>query len=235
MQISEQNGSQTNAANGSARTSAPEPLRVYIVDDERPDLEWLDSVFSEAGYETRSFSGGADFLEAAEALPSGCVVLDVKLPGIDGLQVLKALASRRAEMPVVMISGKSDIPIAVEAMKLGALDFVVKPCKPADLRRAVEDAFRVASELAEKADRARYVEEMLDRISPREMQVLKLLLEGRRNKAVAFELGISERTVEVHRTRMMRRLGLGSFAELIRLAVQLGVATDPPSQKPRAS
>ncbi len=234
MQSTERNEPRSNNTNGSTRAGGSPPRHVYIVDDEQPDLDFLESVFREAGYETRPFLSGAEFLEAAEALPGGCVVLDVKLPGTDGLEVLKALSSRRAEMPVVMISGKSGIPDAVEAMKAGAVDFVVKPGEPAELRRAVEDAFRVAAELEEKTARDRHVEEMLDLISPREMEVLKLLLEGCRNKAVAYELGISERTVEVHRTRMMRRLGLRSFAELIRLAVQLGLASDPPVQKPRA-
>lgn len=223
----------SSGSEDSSRLSGSALRRVYIVDDQKADRDAAEAVFAAADYEVLAFSSGAGFLDAAKELAGGCVVLDVKMPGLDGLQVLTALSKLRPDLPVVMMSGESDIPIAVEAMKLGALDFVVKPCEPAELQRAVENAFQVASELEVKTAQAREIEETFSRISPREMEVLKLLLEGYRNKTVAFELGISERTVEEHRSRMMRRLGLRSFAELVRLAVQMGLASDPPPGKSR--
>ena len=231
MQASRHSSSGTDDTEDSSPASGSERRCVYIVDDQKADRDAAAAVCAAADYQAVVFSSGDDFLNAAGELAGGCVVLDVKMPGLDGLQVLGALSSLRPDMPVVMMSGESDIPIAVEAMKLGALDFVVKPCERVEFRRAVENAFQAASDLEVQTARAREIEETLSRISPRELEVLKLLLQGCRNKTVAFELGISERTVEEHRSRMMRRLGLSSFAELIRLAVQMGLANDAPPQK----
>ena len=228
MQASRHSSAGADDADDASRTSGSERRCVYIVDDQKADREAAEAVCVAADYQALSFSSGDEFLNAAGELAGGCVVLDVKMPGLDGLQVLAALSSLRPDMPVVMMSGESDIPIAVESMKLGALDFVVKPCERVEFRRAVENAFHVVSDLQAKTAQAREIEETLSRISPRELEVLKLLLQGCRNKTVAFELGISERTVEEHRSRMMRRLGLRSFAELIRLAVQMGLANEAP-------
>ena len=148
------------------------------------------------------------------------------MPGLDGLQVLNSMGDLRDTFPVVMLSGQSDIPIAVSAMKLGAVGFLEKPCDPTKLLLAINDAFEVAAKNEAEITQTNYAKDLLERLTPREKQVLGLLILGKSNKIVAHELGLSERTVEVHRSRMMARLGVASFAQMIRLAVRAGADRD---------
>ena len=200
--------------------------QVYIIDDEPDDLAFLAGSLTNSGYLTTTYTNGTDFIDAVAGLSPGCVLLDVHMPGLDGLQVLNSMGDLRDTFPVVMLSGQSDIPIAVSAMKLGAVGFLEKPCDPTKLLLAINDAFEVAAKNEAETTQTNYAKDLLERLTPREKQVLGLLILGKSNKIVAHELGLSERTVEVHRSRMMARLGVASFAQMIRLAVRAGADRD---------
>ncbi len=192
---------------------------VFIVDDDPGDLQYLQSVLSKAGFPTRGFETGRSFLREA-ASGASCVLLDVNLPDIEGLAVISESLAKDPTIPFVMISGVADIPIAVKAMKLGAVDFVEKPVDPAKLvdtvARAIDE--RAQAHAGEHNDIIAK-QPLMQKLTPREREVLRLLLEGYQNKMIAYELGISQRTVEVHRARIMTRLNVKSFAELVRVAL----------------
>lgn len=197
--------------------------RVLIVDDEDIDRHELRAIVEGAGYETLEFSSGEQFLSALPSAPKGCVLLDVRMPDPDGLSIVKILAARTSEFPIVMVSGHGTIPTAVRALQEGALDFVEKPVDPQQLLASVERAFEISERTGPAIPRRFDRVQLANAITRREMEVLRLLVQGRSNKAVAFDLGISEKTVEVHRNRIMKRLQVKSFAELIRVAVEAGI------------
>jgi two-component system, LuxR family, response regulator FixJ len=197
--------------------------RVLIVDDEDVDRQELKSIIESAGYQTLLFASGQEFVEALETVPKGCVLLDVRMPDPDGLSIVKMLASRTSEFPIVMVSGHGTIPTAVRALQEGALDFVEKPVEARQLLASIERAFEISDRTGQAPPRRFDRAQLANAITKREMEVLALLVLGRSNKAVAFDLGISEKTVEVHRNRIMKRLQVRNFAELIRLAVEAGI------------
>lgn len=193
---------------------------LYIVDDDENDRQQTTGCLAGASYETRIFESGQRFLNENVPLENACVLLDVRMPQMDGLAVLEAILKRQQACPVIMLSGKSTLPIAVEAMKRGAVDFLEKPVAADDLLNAVERAFSLKGTRSPD-DLTR--EQLLNKITRREGQVLELLAQGHPNKVVAYKLGIAENTVEVHRQRLMRRLDVRNFAELMRLAVKAGI------------
>ncbi|MDX2265968.1 MAG: response regulator [Hyphomicrobiales bacterium] len=201
-----------------------QPGWVYVVDDNADDRRAAAAALGADPRLIREFDDGAAFLQAIDALPPGCVILDVRMPGVDGLSVMETLSRRRIDWPVVMMSNQASIPIVVRAMQRGARHFVEKPCDPERLREAVAQARMQPVRAAPPREQAKPPLSKI--VTPREMDVLRLLLAGRQNKSIAYALGISERTVEVHRARLMRRLQVRSFAELIRKAVEHGAHED---------
>lgn len=195
---------------------------IYVVDDNDEDRRAAASVFTGTGINIQVFESGEAFLAALDDLQPGCVILDVRMPGIDGISVVDFLSRRRADWPVVMMSNQASVPLVVRAMQGGARHFVEKPCDPERLREAVAQARAMRSPA--KSAPGKPAQPLHKVITPREMDVLRLLMTGQQNKAIAYALGISERTVEVHRARLMRRLEVRSFAELIRKAVEYGVS-----------
>lgn len=196
---------------------------IYVADDDAVDRQRLRSILTPAGYEVRQFTSGAALLEALPSLGPGCVLLDVRMPAPNGLATVERIATERPDLPVIMVSGQSTLPVAVEAMKLGAIDFVEKPVSEEVLLPAVERAFRLRPQETHAPKPRLTREQLLAKISRREGQVLQLLVQGFPNKVVAYELGIAENTVEVHRYRLMKRLNITRFAELVRLAVEAGI------------
>jgi two-component system response regulator FixJ len=196
---------------------------IYVVDDDEGDRQRLEEILSAAQYCVRTFTSGAKLLEALPSLGGGCILLDVRMPAPDGLAVVEHIASLRADLPVVMVSGHSTLPVAVEAMKKGAIDFVEKPVSSELLLPAIERAFKLRPPERRAAAPKLTREQLMGKVSRREGQVLQLLVQGCPNKVVAFELGIAENTVEVHRHRLMKRLNVTRFAELVRLAVEAGI------------
>ncbi len=193
---------------------------VYIVDDEEDDRRRVLAILQDTSYRPQVFESGKTFMETAVIGGNCCVLLDVRMPDVDGLTVVTFMAETHPHCPVVMLSGSSTLPMAVEAMKRGAADFLEKPVERDALMQALERAFGMKPPLPGGALTR---EELLNKVTRREGQVLELLVQGHPNKVVAFQLGIAENTVEVHRQRLMRRLEAKNFAELVRMAVRAGI------------
>jgi two-component system response regulator FixJ len=200
-------------------------LSLHIVDDEDLVRNSLVAVLQNANYEVHAFASGIEFLKALPDLIPDCVILDVRMPRMSGLEVLEILNQHHPETPVIMMSGFADVSMAVTAMRSGASDFVEKPFQTNDLLDTIERVLVAPSSGAKTVTRAD-TDALLSNLSKREVEVLSLLIQGKQNKVVARELEISPRTVEVHRARIMQRLGATSFAELVRLSVMFGLAVD---------
>lgn len=193
---------------------------VYIVDDDTEVLASFAALLDAAGYRCETYASGGAFLATAQGSALSCAVIDVRMPDMDGLSLLDELTRRRAHMRVIVMTGFGDVPLAVNAMKKGAVDFIEKPCRFADLKPAIDRALAMATgDLARRPgeDEAR----RFARLTQREREVFDLLVLGDANKAVARKLGISARTVEIHRARVMEKLQAKSLPDLVRLSLAL--------------
>jgi two-component system response regulator FixJ len=203
---------------------------VYILDDDAAVLRSLERLLSSANFEPITFERPDLFLTAAKTFKTGCVLLDVRLPGISGLDVQTQLGRMRNDLPIIVMTAQGDVQTAVRAMKAGAIDFLEKPYSDHALLGAIEAAF--SNEI--RSDRDRDIADAVRRIatlSPREREVLDGLMAGRPNKLIAYHLGISVRTVEVHRARMMERLGMRQLGEAVRLGVMAKLSAPPSTSK----
>jgi two-component system response regulator FixJ len=196
----------------------PQSRRVYLVDDEAVVRRSVGFMLKTAGHDVEAFESGEAFLKQAATLAPGCVLLDVRLAGMDGLAVQEALKARGIMLPVIIITGHGDVGLAVRAMKAGAVDFLEKPFEKPALLAAIEQAqLRVQGRAAldQLADQARA---QLNRLTPRERDVLNGLVEGQSNKVIAYDLGISPRTVEIHRANLMSKLAVNSLSDALKIA-----------------
>lgn len=194
---------------------------MYVVDDDKAVLRSLERQLSSAGYRVVSFDRAANFLDAAVQFSEGCVLLDLRMPGLNGFQVLSSLAKLENPIPAIVITGEGEVQTAVRAMRAGAVDFLEKPFAAERLLAAIDLALAHPGQAYRERD-AITAAERLAVLSPRERTVLDALVAGHQNKQIAFDLGISIRTVEVHRARMMHRLGVRQLAEAVRLVVTAG-------------
>ncbi|MGX7895920.1 response regulator transcription factor [Tsuneonella sp. HG222] len=192
---------------------------VYIVDDDSMVRRSLFFALSTAGFEARAFICGADLLEEADSLAPGCVLLDLRMPGRDGMSVLAELGARTRRLPVVIITGHGEVDVAVEAMKAGAADFLEKPFSDAALIETLEEVFASLPERADAERKRVNAASLVATLSPRERDVMEGLIDGQSNKVIANSLSLSVRTVEMHRARMMERLGANSIADVLHLAM----------------
>jgi FixJ family two-component response regulator len=191
---------------------------VHVVDDDPSLRAALESLFDSVGLATRTYGSARDFLSASPAETSGCIVIDIRLPDMNGLELQAQLAQMDIRLPVVMMTGYGDIPMSVRAMKRGAVDFLPKPFRDQDMLDAVIAAMeRDRQQRSADSDISR-VRERFDTLSAREQQVMLLVTTGKMNKQVAGELGISEITVKVHRGAAMRKMGTRTLADLVRMA-----------------
>lgn len=195
---------------------------VAIVDDDEAVRDSLDVLMRASGHDTATFETADAFL-AADREAFGCILLDVRLPDGDGIEVLQRLIAENCQAPVVIITGHGDVPMAVKAMRIGAADFVEKPFDPDELLAMVARCLRQYEQIERSHNSAAVARERLDRLTPREQEVMQQLVLGRPNKIIAHELGLSPRTVEVHRARVMEKTAAGSLSELVRLAIAAGV------------
>lgn len=195
---------------------------VYLVDDDQAVLKATARLLRAASYEVLTFASAADFLAGCSAGMSGCLVLDLRMPEIDGMQLQELLVERGCSLPIIFLSGHGDIPTSVRAVKRGATDFLIKPAEASVLLDAVEAALRKNSaELRARAIAA--VEgDRFESLTPREREVMLLVVKGLLNKQIAATLGTVEKTVKVHRARVMRKLQVRSVADLVRLAERNG-------------
>jgi two-component system response regulator FixJ len=199
---------------------------VYVLDDDEAVLRSLERLLSSANFEPVTFESSDLFLTAAKTFKTGCVLLDVRLPGMSCLDVQAQLSRMRGDLPVIIMAAQGDIQTAVRALKAGASDFLETPYSEHALLGAIEAALEKENRTGRDRDIAGAVQRIAT-LSPRERDVLDGLLAGRPNKVIAFQLGISVRTVEVHRARMMERLGVRQLAEAIRLGVMARLNTSP--------
>lgn len=201
----------------------PPPPCVYIVDDDRElcaSLEWL---VGSVGLESHSFTSATAFLDAFDPERIACLIVDVRMPEISGFRLQEILNERREQLPVIFVSAHGDIKMSVRALQQGAVTFIEKPYEPQHMIDVVQDALASAREMQEgRRGRAR-IEEILDSLTPREREVLRFVIEGEPSKVVAHALGISTRTVDVHRTRIREKSGAPSLAVLVRDILQSGV------------
>ncbi|MGI9426463.1 MAG: response regulator transcription factor [Hyphomicrobiaceae bacterium] len=195
---------------------------VAIVDDDEPVRDSVDVLVRACGYGTRTFENASTFLEASLG-EIACILLDVRLPDGDGIDILQKLIDRGIKIPIVIMTGHGDVPMAVKAMRIGALDFIEKPFEPDELLAAVERAVQQFAQAVEAQHRDADARERLQRLTARETEVMQQLVLGRPNKVIAYELGLSPRTVEVHRARVMEKTDAGSLSELVRLAIAAGI------------
>ena len=204
------------------RPSARTASLVYVVDDDeavRDSLRWL---LEANRYQVSCFSRAEDFLAGYEPTRTACLILDVRMPGMSGLELQEQLVARGVNLPILFITGHGDVPMAVATMKKGAVDFIEKPFNEADLRSAVERMLAAAEDEAETRRRERERGDLLSRLTARERQVLECIVAGRLNKQIADDLGISIKTVEAHRANIMDKLNAGTVADLLRLALTRG-------------
>jgi two-component system, LuxR family, response regulator FixJ len=203
---------------------------IHVVDDDAAIRRSLERLLHSAGFGSALYETALGFLEAAPRLEEGCVLLDLRMPGIDGLELQALLNRLGCRLPIIVMTGQGEVQDAVTAMKAGAVDFIEKPFDDDRLLGAIEQALTVSGRAARDREAAEAAERVAT-LSSRERQVLDLLMAGRPNKLIAYNLGISVRTVEVHRARMLERLGIRSAAEAIRLAVVATLArADRPDQ-----
>jgi FixJ family two-component response regulator len=197
---------------------------VYLVDDDAGVLKALSRLLRAKGYDVRPYSSPQLFLEEHDVTVRGCAVLDVSMPGLDGLELQRALtATNGFHRPVLFVTGKGDIPTSVRAMKAGAIDFLTKPVKDVDLFEAVSRAEARDAALRRLHSEMESIQAKVGTLTPREREVLTHVVAGRLNKQIAGDLGTVEKTIKVHRSRMMEKLGIRTVADLVRMAEKLNL------------
>jgi two-component system, LuxR family, response regulator FixJ len=196
---------------------------VYVVDDDRDVRRSLSFMLGASELRSHPFGSGEDFLDALGDLQPGCILLDLRMPNMDGFHVMDELARREVDWPVIVMTGHGEVPVAVRAMKQGAIDFIEKPFSEEALLACFGTAFSLLDERESTGKRKREARERVSHLTARESDVLKGLLAGESNKQLATRLGISLRTVEMHRGNMMERLGVSSLAQALTLALDAGL------------
>ncbi|WP_322515940.1 response regulator FixJ [Rhodopseudomonas palustris] len=204
----------------------PRRGNVYVIDDDQAMRDSLDFLLGSADFDVRLFESALDFLNEVPSLPFGCIVSDVRMPGMNGMDLLKQLKNDRTRLPVVIMTGHGDVPLAVEAMKLGAIDFIEKPFEDDRLIGMIETSLKQAGDEARSEAVSQDIVARIQSLSPRERQVMDGLIAGMSNKVIAREFDISPRTIEVYRANVMTKMQAGSLSELVRMAMRGGVIRD---------
>jgi two-component system response regulator FixJ len=197
---------------------------IHLIDDDEDVRKALAFMLGTAGHAVRVYDSATTFLAGLPGLQPGVIVSDVRMPGIDGIELQRRLAAQGATLPFVIMTGHADVPLAVEAMKAGAVDFIEKPFSDDVMLAAVDKAFARLRQTGNAGQDAGRIRARLETLSERERQVLSGLLKGHPNKTIAYDLDLSPRTVEVHRANVMTKMGAGSLSELVRLALQAGIS-----------
>jgi two-component system response regulator FixJ len=200
----------------------PSDAIVHVVDDDTEVRQSLSFLLATAGLAVRLYESATAFLNGAKERPSGCILTDVRMPGIDGIEFLRRLKARGFTLPVIVMTGHADVALAVEAMKEGATDFIEKPFDDDLLIGAIRSALEAHERAARQRGQSAEIEARLDSLSERERQVLEGLVAGKANKVIAYDLGISPRTVEIYRANVMSKMQAGSLSELVRMTLLVG-------------
>lgn len=191
---------------------------IHLVDDDEAIRRSAGFMLKTSGFRVQAYESGNALMKEAGRLEPGCILLDIRMPGMDGLEVQQALKDKGVALPVVIMTGHGDVTLAVEAMKAGAVDFIEKPFEKAVLIGAIEEAFGMIDRSRAAGERARDAEVRLQALTARERDVLDGLVKGLPNKTIGYDLGISPRTVEIHRANLMTKLGVKSLSEALRIA-----------------
>ena len=200
--------------------------KVYVVDDDAAMRDSLNFLLDAANFEVALFESATNFLEVLPRLDFGCVISDIRMPGIDGIELLRRMKLLDSRFPIVIITGHGDVPLAVEAMKLGAVDFLEKPFEDDRLIGIIEAAIRQTEPAAKDEAVTQDIAARIESLSPRERQVMDGLIAGLSNKMIARNYDISPRTIEVYRANVMTKMQAGSLSELVRLAMRAGLLKD---------
>jgi two-component system response regulator FixJ len=200
--------------------------KVYVIDDDAAMRDSLNFMLEAAGFDVTMFDTATKFLNVLPRLDFGCVVSDVRMPGIDGIELLKRMKALKSRFPIVIITGHGDVPLAVEAMKLGAVDFLEKPFEDDRLIAMIDAAIRQGDPAARDQGVTRDLAARIASLSPRERQVMDGLIAGLSNKLIARDYDISPRTIEVYRANVMTKMQANSLSELVRLAMRGGLLKD---------
>jgi two-component system response regulator FixJ len=198
---------------------------VFIVDDDEAVRDSLEALLVAKGHAVEAYASGEAFLAAYKPEFCGCALVDLRMPGIDGLGVIERLKARGSTLPIVVVTGHGDVPLAVRAMKAGAIDFIEKPYNNRTILDAVRQALARSGATAANGAESVKAAELVAQLTPRELEVLQHLVIGRPNKVIAYELAISPRTVEIHRANLMKKMQAGSLSHLVRLALAAGIGT----------
>jgi len=211
-----------------APKSQQEPI-VFVVDDDISVRESLELLIKFAGWQPETFASARDFLERPRSTTPSCLVLDVSLPDLNGLELQKLIGSERVDMPIIFITGHGDVPMTVQAMKAGAVEFLTKPFDDEVLLSAIRHAIKRSTAVLDEQAEITTLRGNYDSLTPREQDVMRLVVAGMLNKQIGLKLGISEITVKAHRGKMMQKMRVDSVADLVKTAVRLGLApaTDP--------
>jgi FixJ family two-component response regulator len=197
---------------------------VFIVDDDDRVIKALSRLMRVKGYEARPYTSPQEFLAQHDAAVPGCAVLDVSMPGLDGLELQQALTAGGSHRPVIFITGKGDVPTSVRAMKAGAIDFLTKPVSNQDLLEAIARAQELDANSRKARSDLASIEAKVATLTPRERQVLGHVVAGRMNKQIAYELGTVEKTIKFHRSSIMKKLGVRTIADLVRMVERAGIS-----------
>jgi len=201
-----------------------EDPKAHVIDDDEAVRNSLAFLFECAGLPVQTYDSALAFLDVAPGLQAGCIVTDVRMPDMDGLALQRRLLELGVRLPLIVITGHGDVPVAVQALKAGAADFIEKPFDDEVLLAGVRAALAANRRDRERGVEVERIAVRLARLTPREREVLDRLVAGQQNKAIAYDLGSSPRTVEIHRARVMEKMGAGSLSELVRMALAAGVA-----------
>jgi FixJ family two-component response regulator len=194
---------------------------IYVVEDDDAVRDSLSLLLTSEGYPVKTFTDGDSFLSSFDEGMSGCVILDIRMPGLDGMAVQQLLISKKSTIPVIFVTGHGDVALAVEAMKLGAMDFIQKPYDETEILEKVAAAFSQDLAHREMLNAHGLIKQNLDTLTPREKEVMEMMVSGHANKVIAIDLNISQRTVEIHRSRVMHKMGTNSLAHLVKMVLAL--------------
>jgi len=194
---------------------------VFIVDDDAAVRDSMTMLLDTVGLPSKSYSSADEFLAAYDHDSPGCLLLDIRMPGMSGIDLQEQLRARHAITPIIFITGHGDVPMAVEAIQGGAIDFLQKPFRDQELIDRITAAMKSDKEVRQELGKKRELQSRFESLTPREKDVLELIVQGHANKVVAYKLGVSQRTVEIHRARVMEKMRARSFAQLVRMSMAL--------------
>jgi len=207
-----------------AAITAPKSPIVFVVDDDVSVRESLELLIKFAGWQPETFSSAEEFLARPRSLTPSCLVLDVSLPDLNGLELQKLIAGDRSDMPIIFITGHGDVPMTVQAMKAGAIEFLMKPFDDEVLLSAIRNAIKRSVAVLDDQAELQTLRDSYESLTPREQEIMRFVVAGMLNKQIGMKLGISEITVKAHRGKAMQKMKAGSLADLVKIAVRLGLA-----------